>query len=60
MGIRTPNYIGFKIIFLTDHIKFSVKNVTFRDQLIRSVTTYKYLGVEITHSLKMTTNFGST
>ena len=32
-------------------------NVTYRDQLIRSVTTYKYLGVEISHSLNMTTNF---
>ena len=28
-------------------------NVTYRDQLIRSVTTYKYLGVEISHSLKV-------
>ena len=35
-------------------------NVTYADQFIRSVTTYKYLGVEITHSLNMTTNFDST
>ena len=35
-------------------------NVTYRDQLIRSVTTYKYLGVEISHSLNMTTNFDNT
>jgi hypothetical protein len=29
-------------------------NVTYRDQLIRSVTTYtKYLGVELNHSLNM-------
>ena len=35
-------------------------NVTYRDQLIRSVTTYKYLGVAISHSLNMTTNFDNT
>ena len=35
-------------------------NVTYRDQLIRSTTTYMYLGVEINHSLNMNTNFDST
>ena len=52
---QSNNCLLYEMLFIRVNV-----NVTYRDQLIRSVTTYKYLGVEISHSLNMTTNSVNT